>query len=376
MIFASTITTFSEDDDLNLAGDTDTAKPKPAEDTGTSEENATNDSEVTLIDLKSDSINYVGNDWKLCVYAHFEAKSQFDIAKIDLQIDKDPIISYDNVQLKDYKDGKITPSFIIATEGLHYLKCNAYDTFGNKSLTSRVRIYVDATAPYLNFKIYNIYGKKKLPPFKNEKGLFVSKKNEVEFEIIDNISKKFEVFFSDNISDSTADFKIKEDYNKTFSLVNEKWNVIRAYAKDQVGNTSKESLERVYVDDKAPIVTIQSSYVAPILDEKNRVSAVDNLFTINVTDEGSGINKIYFRVNDSKWALYSNPIMFSEPGDYKIYVRAFDNVGNTNDYKNPIETITVTLSDLTTFIQKYKKENDVETEGDIEHKTENIKKEE
>jgi hypothetical protein len=57
--------------------------------------------------------------------------------------------------------------------------------------------------------------------------------------------------------------------------------------------------------------------------------------TLNATDDLSGVDVTYYRVNNSEWEIYNEPFILSEDGnDILIEYYSIDNVGNVEDVKS------------------------------------------
>jgi hypothetical protein len=73
--------------------------------------------------------------------------------------------------------------------------------------------------------------------------------------------------------------------------------------------------------------------------------------TLSPSDEGSGIDKTEYRVNEGDWKTYESPIQVKTDGIYKIEYRSIDKAGNVEESKSALikldKTNPVTTSRIT-----------------------------
>ncbi|MFC7303523.1 OmpL47-type beta-barrel domain-containing protein [Streptomyces monticola] len=106
---------------------------------------------------------------------------------------------------------------------------------------------------------------------------------------------------------------------------------IRYRASDKAGNVAAEKAVEFAVvapptDDTTPPETS-----ATVTGEKNDQGQYVGMATVTVaaSDAGSGVNKVEYAVGDSgAWQAYTAPVMFHDPGTYKVRYRATDKAGN------------------------------------------------
>ncbi|MDI3385386.1 DUF1080 domain-containing protein [Streptomyces sp. B-S-A8] len=106
---------------------------------------------------------------------------------------------------------------------------------------------------------------------------------------------------------------------------------IRYRATDKAGNVAAEKAVEFAVvapdtDDTTPPETS-----ATVTGEQNADGAYVGMATVTVaaSDAGSGVNTVQYAVGDSgEWQAYTAPVMFHDPGTYKVRYRATDKAGN------------------------------------------------
>jgi cell wall-associated NlpC family hydrolase len=135
------------------------------------------------------------------------------------------------------------------------------------------------------------------------------------------------------------------EYSEQFYLVglSDGEYSIDYYSTDNIGNTEPTNTATVIIDNTSPTTTLTigepkyvsgATYVVP-----------DTLFTLEATDEESGVNSTFYKVYNSTlpgvWQKYSTPFNLTgyKNGNYTIAYYSIDNAGNTE----PIKEANVTL---------------------------------
>jgi len=100
-------------------------------------------------------------------------------------------------------------------------------------------------------------------------------------------------------------------------------------ATDKVGNQSEPAELKLFVDDKAPDVSIVP--VEPLLVQNgNRYTKPGNQIAVRAEDEAAGVRVIEVSVNRQEFFTYNEPVLLTEPGEYSFRARAVDNLGNVS----------------------------------------------
>ena len=86
-------------------------------------------------------------------------------------------------------------------------------------------------------------------------------------------------------------------------------------------------------DTTPPVTTI--SFEPPVPDGLNGWYVSDVTVMLNATDDMSGVNVTYYRIDGGEWVIYDTPFVLSEDGDdILIECYSIDKVGNVEDVKS------------------------------------------
>ena len=101
------------------------------------------------------------------------------------------------------------------------------------------------------------------------------------------------------------------------------------YATDRVGNKSEPTEIKLVVDNTPPTVSIVPVEELQVV-RGERYSKAGNQIAVRATDDVSDVRSIEVSVNRHEFFNYTDPLPFSEPGNYSIRARATDNLGNVS----------------------------------------------
>jgi hypothetical protein len=126
------------------------------------------------------------------------------------------------------------------------------------------------------------------------------------------------------------------EYSTPFFLDVEGWNTIRTPSKvDPV--TRKAILPRsdvifeIYADGLPPVSKIAYK-VAQLFESGGKLFMGKGLeISLEAKDEVSGVDQIYFSLNDAPYEKYSKSLTFNKETEYVLKTYAVDNVGNVED---------------------------------------------
>ena len=99
-------------------------------------------------------------------------------------------------------------------------------------------------------------------------------------------------------------------------------------------------------DTTPPVTTIYFNPETPDGDNGWYISNVT--ITLNATDNESGVNSTYFRVNSGEWEVYENPFFLNISNTYMIDFYSIDNAGNVENVKSASCKVDV-VPPVTTF---------------------------
>ncbi len=135
-----------------------------------------------------------------------------------------------------------------------------------------------------------------------------------------------------NSQDILMTSKTSEKYANPMYFDSDGYNTLQ-YANAVDTNTKKiaypsqTAVFKVYVDGFAP--TINAYFKGTRKYSGGKLVYNKNLqITIDAKDYMSGVDKIMYSVNNETFKEYTNPIIFSESGDYIFEFYATDNTGN------------------------------------------------
>ena len=120
------------------------------------------------------------------------------------------------------------------------------------------------------------------------------------------------------------------NYTENFTLIGEGEHYLEVEAVDKFGNKN-DIIKQFYVDDVAPTTTVKISPVEP--------NGLNGWYISNVTvtllsdDDGCGVNKTYYKINNEEWVEYIHPFSISEDGAHSVYYYTIDNLGNGEEIK-------------------------------------------
>jgi len=155
-------------------------------------------------------------------------------------------------------------------------------------------------------------------------------------------------------------FSVEDDnyisYNEEAFVTQEGSHNVKAYAVDNVGNYSDFITMTAEVDNTAPIVSIFPR--EPLLVNKGEhYTFKGNSFSVYAEDKGVGLGLLEVSIDYQGFITYTGPVIFVEPGDHSIKVRATDKLGNVSaaqeltfiiDVTNPVEQSEFSIKSLLT----------------------------
>lgn len=251
-----------------------------------------------------------------------DGKSSFTIQAVETKTYLEKIeVSINDGNFKPYK-GKLK----FDKEGLHTVRFRALDPVHNWSPVQVFGIYVDMSPPVTK---WNWRGE----THKSENRLYVNSTAKLSVSAEDALSGVATSYMKD---EGGHDISLKDDLTfKTAGL-----QTLRFYSRDNVGNVEPVRELSLFIDDQAPKTEVS------IEGAHHKVGG--NLFshyygnlTLRSGDDGAGVQKIEYQINNGPLLTYSVPLPVSEKKIILTY-RAIDWVGNMEEWK----TITV-LQDST-----------------------------
>ncbi|HPF92633.1 MAG TPA: hypothetical protein PLV65_01765 [Tenuifilaceae bacterium] len=207
------------------------------------------------------------------------------------------------------------------TEGEHTITWYSIDKVGNKEDNKTHSFYMDKTPPMVFEEImgntYMVAGRE-----------FSSGRSQLRIIAVDNKAGVKEIHYSIN----NQPFKL---YEKPIYLSELSGAVtVKSYAIDNVNNkgisdTEGQQFSMPEVDITGPKITFNLSGPRLTLRDTLWVSP-KTLVSISATDNGSGLNRIEYKVNESSPKQYTEKFSLKNNGSYTISATAWDNVENLN----------------------------------------------
>ncbi len=86
------------------------------------------------------------------------------------------------------------------------------------------------------------------------------------------------------------------------------------------------------VDTTPPVTTL--SFDPEVPDGYNNWYVSNVTVTLNATDDSSGVNVTYYRINETEWELYVSPFLLNRSNYYTIEYYSIDIAGNVEDVQS------------------------------------------
>jgi hypothetical protein len=117
-------------------------------------------------------------------------------------------------------------------------------------------------------------------------------------------------------------------FNEHFGIYESGEHTIEYWAVDAWNNEEKpHHVETYYLDVEPPSVNISFVGICEItMDARYQITPL-TLIQFNAEDEGCGLDRIEYRIDDGEWLPYEQPFALPS-GIYNIYVAAYDRLGN------------------------------------------------
>ncbi len=208
-----------------------------------------------------------------------------------------------------------------------------FDTEGYNSI--RTPWCVDTTTKQVVYPlediIFEVYADSRPPVSKitydKSKVYYRDKKAYVAGEVVIKISANDELSGVERtlISINKEPFK---DYTGEINLKEEKEYFIQYYSVDNVGNIEEIKTQTVVIDLSKP-----KTYIDVKKDKYENIVSGKTHIEILAEESGSGIEKIFYSIDNEPEKIYSKPIPTSllSEGEHTIKFRGIDRVGNQED---------------------------------------------
>ena len=214
----------------------------------------------------------------------------------------------------DGSDFKVyTEPIKFLTEGRHIIVYRAIDKAGNISSEKIYSVIIDATPPD---GIVSVEG----PYYVSDGNIYISSKSRIILWAEDKLSGVEGIYVSLDGSDYIP-------YTEPVSIDSEGEHTATAYAVDNVGNRTDVYSLKGYVDNSGPSVSIKES--EPLVEVNGQYyTNKNNEFSIEATDNLSGVKKVYVSLDGSPFVEYTSPFKIQYAGEHLLKAKAVDNLGN------------------------------------------------
>lgn len=238
-----------------------------------------------------------------------------------IKVSTSPEADAENWLLESSRTSQFANPMFLDTEGWNTLRSpSAVDTASRQTVYPLQDIvfdmYADGTAPESELQ----FGTSAL--FKNDAVTFLGKEISLKLEAKDEMSGIRDIFYSVNKepyqSNSSHPLDIKEEGEYK----------LKYYALDNVGNAEELHEVNFVVDKSAPV----SEHNIDGLNSDN-ILAPDAKIELSSKDDLSGVQKLFYAIDDGEFKLYRKPIPVAliQNGKGKITYFAVDHVGNKEE---------------------------------------------
>lgn len=267
-------------------------------------------------------------------------RSQIELSASDARVDvKEIHYKLGDETLRRYE----TPISLQATEGKLALNYLALDTLNNFTDQKKSDLIVDAAEPKTQHRILG-------PAYSqgSENVYWITGKTKIALAASDDSSGVQKIEYQ--ISDHPI-----QEYSGPITLTQEGRYLLKYWAVDNVNNREQKSPVLLVVDETPPSI-IHANGTA-ILDEtpdKTQVFDLNTPMLLAAHDVLSGVDTVYYSVNDGPIQQFKGMVLFKQVGEYKVKITAVDHVGNAssvlanitvvdNDQKNANTVISTLL---------------------------------
>ena len=208
-----------------------------------------------------------------------------------------------------------TTPFTVSEEGTYIIYYYSIDNLGNIEETKSMIVKVDNTSPNTTLGF-------SLPYYYDGTKEWITSSTSISLSATDSgagLNKTF--YYIDNLPaiEYTAPFTISSGMH-----------TIYYYSIDKLGNIETAKSTVVYVDNMAPITNY--SLIGTLGDAGWYKSNV--IVNLTSSDDGSGVNKTYYKIGAGNWSEYTTPFTISEEGQTTIYYYSIDKLGNVEANKS------------------------------------------
>ena len=182
------------------------------------------------------------------------------------------------------------------------------DKAGNSATFTSPAVHIDLTPPSTLISI---------PGISQQQEWFTGPVT-VTLSASDNLSGVANTFY--NINGGAT-----QTYSSTFSITDEGNYTIEYWSVDVAGNAETHKTRTVRIDSSAPVTQASPSGTAG----NNGWFRSDVQVSLSSTDNLSGVQSTFYRVDGGATQTYASPFVVSGPGQHTVEYWSVDNLGNT-----------------------------------------------
>jgi hypothetical protein len=119
-------------------------------------------------------------------------------------------------------------------------------------------------------------------------------------------------------------------YTIPFTVSDDRIHTIEYYSVDNSGNTESVKSADFKIDQMPPMTTHTFSG-----DVGKNGWYLNGNILLNAIDNTSGVNHIYFKIDNGDWTEYTNPVVLDSDGTHTLEYYSVDNAGNLEAVKGP-----------------------------------------
>ncbi len=286
----------------------------------------------------------VGTDYVRVAMHYFEDGNDYVNSDVFFKLDSvdyETGLDYIQFALDGGEFMLYTKPFQILDEGLHDISYRGNDNSRNVEIAKTYPVIVDNTAPVTTIAT-------DVPLYTEGLVRYCSTETRWYVSAYDNVGGAGVAagYIGTDIENLEAYGRGEEEEDAYFTMNMEGAASIYYSAIDNVGNLAPINVAaNVIVDATAPDVYVENSSrlirrdslytVFPsedFVDDQGRIIvSTTEAVAFGATDDLSGVDAIYVKVNDGEFQKYVEPIKFNSNETYDIQVNAVDNVGNVSE---------------------------------------------
>ncbi|OQX95430.1 hypothetical protein B6I21_05455 [candidate division KSB1 bacterium 4572_119] len=262
-------------------------------------------------------MNVIGDQYENNKTLYVSGRTEIEISAVDNKSSVDRI----NYSINGSGENNYESPFCLPKEnGNHTVSYSAVDEVRNNSSKRSLNFVLDLDSPQSKCRFDGA-------KIRVQDTLFISKTTNIKLAADDNLSEVRKINYQLDEVQMAA-------YSEPITVSEHGFHKISYFAVDNVEN--KESLNHVEfsVDTKPPELfyhfSISTSHSISASSEGENVSIYPpgTSLYLGATDQSSGVDKIYYTVNNGKKKVYTSLPPFMKSGDYIVEIEAIDQVGN------------------------------------------------